>query len=126
MTPAKILKGLIAALLQTALTIVPEARAQAGAADKSLIEALSQLEQDHQLSLRFDKRESGEPAAWQPPLGSVRVHEWARRWASQEWIEWQPRTRTSAVEALARFVTLTLPSDDGTAEPTGAGRSRRW
>jgi integrase len=52
--------------------------------------------------------ESGEPAAWQPPVGSVRVHEWARRWASQEWIEWQPRTRTSAVEALARFVTLTV------------------
>jgi integrase len=51
---------------------------------------------------------SGEPDTWQTPLADLRVHEWARRWLGEQWQEWQPRTRTSAAEALARFVTLAL------------------
>ena len=48
---------------------------------------------------------SGEPESWQPALRDVRVREWARRWLGEQWQEWQPRTRASAVEALARFLT---------------------
>jgi integrase len=55
----------------------------------------------------FDN-ETGEPASWQPQATDVRVHEWARRWLADQWDEWQPRTRTSAVEALARFVPLAV------------------
>ena len=40
------------------------------------------------------------------PLAELGVHEWCRRWLTEQWSEWQPRTRTSAVEALARFVTI--------------------
>ena len=36
------------------------------------------------------------------------MHEWARRWLTEQWSEWQPRTRASAAEALARFVTLAV------------------
>ncbi len=56
---------------------------------------------------RFDEG-SGEPDAWQTPLADLRVHEWARRWLAEQWSEWQPRTRTSAAEALARFVTIAV------------------
>ncbi len=56
---------------------------------------------------RFDES-TGEPDAWQTPLADLRVHEWARRWLDEQWQEWQPRTRTSAVEALARLVTLAV------------------
>ena len=56
---------------------------------------------------RFDES-SGEPDAWQTPLGDLGVHEWARRWLTEQWAEWQPRTRTSAVEALARFTTIAI------------------
>ncbi|MFQ5556518.1 MAG: site-specific integrase, partial [Acidimicrobiales bacterium] len=48
--------------------------------------------------------DSGEPESWEPRAGDVRCHEWARRWLAEHWDEWQPRTRASAVEALARFV----------------------
>ena len=51
---------------------------------------------------------SGEPESWQPALRDVGVHEWARRWLSEQWSEWQPRTRTSATEALARFITIAV------------------
>jgi integrase len=56
---------------------------------------------------RFDAS-SGEPDSWQTPLADLGVHEWARRWVAEQWAEWQPRTRTSAVEALARFVTIAV------------------
>jgi integrase len=56
---------------------------------------------------RFDVT-SGEPESWQPALRDVGVHDWARRWLGEQWSEWQPRTRTSATEALARFVTLAV------------------
>ena len=29
-------------------------------------------------------------------------------WLTEQWSEWQPRTRASAVEALARFVTIAV------------------
>ena len=56
---------------------------------------------------RFDLV-SGEPVSWQPALRDVGVHDWARRWLGEQWSEWQPRTRTSATEALARFITLAV------------------
>ena len=56
---------------------------------------------------RFDES-SGEPDAWQTPLAELHVHEWARRWLAEQWPEWQPRTRASAVEALARFTTIAI------------------
>ena len=51
---------------------------------------------------------TGEPDGWVLPLAGMGVHEWVRRWLSEEWPEWAPRTRSSMVEALARFVTLTV------------------
>ena len=65
---------------------------------------------------RFDES-TGEPDAWQTPLGDLGVHEWARRWLADQWAEWQPRTRTSAVEALARFTTIATRA--GTKPPAG-------
>ncbi len=65
---------------------------------------------------RFDEF-SGEPDAWQTPLGDLGVHEWARRWLTEQWAEWQPRTRTSAVEALARFATIAVRA--GAKPPDG-------
>ena len=56
---------------------------------------------------RFDVA-SGEPESWQPALRDVGVHDWARRWLGEQWSEWQPRTRTSATEALARFITIAV------------------
>ena len=47
---------------------------------------------------------AGEPLSWQPSPDDVPVHVWARRWLIEEWPEWAPRTRTSALEALARCV----------------------
>ncbi len=49
---------------------------------------------------------TGEPLAWRPGPGDVQAHAWVRRWLAEEWPEWAPRTRASAVEALARFVPL--------------------
>ncbi|MFN0029777.1 MAG: tyrosine-type recombinase/integrase [Acidimicrobiales bacterium] len=51
---------------------------------------------------RFDQA-TGEPESWQAPLADMKVYEWARRWAADQWGEWQPRTRRSAAEALARL-----------------------
>ncbi|MEO6494356.1 MAG: site-specific integrase [Ilumatobacteraceae bacterium] len=65
---------------------------------------------------RFDES-SGEPDTWQTPLGDLGVHEWARRWLAEHWAEWQPRTRTSATEALARFVTIAIRA--GAKPPDG-------
>ncbi len=54
---------------------------------------------------------NGEPESWSPQASDVQCHEWARRWLAEQWHEWQPRTRFSAVEALARFVPLAVVSD---------------
>ena len=62
---------------------------------------------------RFDVA-SGEPESWQPALCDVGVHDWARRWLGEQWSEWQPRTRASATEALARFVSIAV---EPTAKP---------
>ena len=65
---------------------------------------------------RFDET-TGEPESWQTPLADIRVHEWSRRWLAEQWQEWQPRTRASATEALARFVTLAV--ERGAKTPEG-------
>lgn len=62
----------------------------------------------------FDET-TGEPESWQTPLRDVRVHEWSRRWLAEQWQEWQPRTRASATEALARFITIEV--NDGAKTP---------
>src|SRR5688572_5050683 len=48
---------------------------------------------------RFDRR-SGEPASWadQQTAVDLTVFEWCRRWLAEQWPEWQPRTRRSAIE----------------------------
>ena len=46
--------------------------------------------------------DTGEPSSWSLPLADLGVHRWVRRWLAEQWPEWQPRTRASAVEALAR------------------------
>jgi integrase len=66
--------------------------------------ALLQAVQDGE---RFDLA-TGEPESWQLPLAELPVHEWTRRWLADQWHEWQPRSRASASEALARFVTLAV------------------
>ena len=66
---------------------------------------------------RFD-REGGRPESWLPRGDEVSVHHWARRWLAEQWPEWQPRTRSSAVEAIARFVPLATPIDASLA-PAG-------
>jgi len=65
---------------------------------------------------RFDAT-TGEPESWQTPLAEIRVHEWSRRWLAEQWQEWQPRTRASATESLARFITLA--TDHGAKAPDG-------
>ena len=62
--------------------------------------------------------DTGEPESWLPQAGDVRCHEWARRWLAEQWPEWQPRTRASAVEALARFMPLAVVTD-APAPPAG-------
>lgn len=54
---------------------------------------------------RFDMRE-GVPVSWLPAADAIQVHEWARLWVREEWVEWAPRTRDSQVEGLYRFVPL--------------------
>ena len=49
---------------------------------------------------------TGEPLDWAPSPGDVTIYEWTRRWAAEQWDEWQPRSRASALEALSRFVPL--------------------
>ena len=51
---------------------------------------------------------TGEPESWTPAEQPLSVFEWACRWLREQWPEWQPRTRRSATEALARFVVLAV------------------
>lgn len=61
--------------------------------------------------------ESGEPLSWQPEEGDTQVHLWVRRWLAEQWPEWRPRTRVSAIEALARFVPLAAHPSAATPPP---------
>jgi hypothetical protein len=65
---------------------------------------------------RFDIH-SGEPASWNPASAEMRLHVWARRWLAEQWPEWQPRTRDSAVEALTRLIPLVVSPDASPAPP---------
>jgi len=56
---------------------------------------------------RFDLT-TGEPAQWLEGAEDLAVHEWARTWVAEQWPEWQPRTRRSAIEALTRFLPLVV------------------
>ncbi len=76
----------------------------------------SLLMQAVQAGGRFDET-TGEPESWQTPLREVRVHEWSRRWLAEQWQEWQPRTRVSATESLARFITIA--TEHGAKTPEG-------
>ena len=76
----------------------------------------SLLMQAVQAGGRFDET-TGEPEAWQTPLREVRVHEWSRRWLAEQWQEWQPRTRVSATESLAPFITIA--TEHGAKVPEG-------
>jgi integrase len=51
---------------------------------------------------------TGEPESWLPGDSDTQIHAWARQWLAEQWAEWQPRTRNSATEALARFVPLVV------------------
>ena len=62
--------------------------------------------------------DSGEPASWAGPSDDPTVYDWARRWLAEQWQEWQPRTRTSAVEAIARFVPLVADLDASPPPPS--------
>jgi integrase len=62
--------------------------------------------------------DTAEPARWAPPPPSIQMHHWARRWLAEQWDEWQPRTRASAIEVLVRFVPLVTHGD---AEPPPDG-----
>lgn len=65
----------------------------------------------------FDEK-IGEPLSWLPKEGDTQIHEWARRWLAEQWHEWAPRTRASAVEAICRFVPLVVASN-APAPPAG-------
>jgi len=52
--------------------------------------------------------DTGEPVSLLPGSSDTPIHLWARRWLAEQWPEWQPRTRTSAVDALVRFVPLAV------------------
>lgn len=58
---------------------------------------------------------TGEPISWAPQPDEARLHEWARSWLAEQRDEWAPRTRTSMIEALVRFIPLAVPS--GTPPP---------
>ena len=61
---------------------------------------------------RFDTT-TCEPESWLLSLSDLTVYEWARRWLDEQWVEWQPRTRTSAVESLSKLVMLTVSTPVG-------------
>ena len=74
----------------------------------------SELIVAHDRGERFD-RASGEPLSWAPSPADVTVMGWARRWVAEQWEDWQPRTRASAVEALSRFVPFAVR--EGAVDP---------
>jgi len=64
---------------------------------------------------RFDET-TGDPSSWQPSLSDMNVCDWARRWLVEQWVEWQPRTRDSAVESLAKLVIVAADAKVGSSE----------
>src|SRR5260221_14052926 len=46
---------------------------------------------------------TGEPASWQSQPGETPAHDWVRQWLAEQWPEWAPRTRGSALEAMTRL-----------------------
>ena len=60
---------------------------------------------------------TGEPVSWGPAPRDVRLHDWCRQWLGGQWAEWQPRTRRTYVETIARFVVIA--ADSGTHRPQG-------
>ncbi|MGH9184405.1 MAG: hypothetical protein ACRD0U_01085, partial [Acidimicrobiales bacterium] len=66
---------------------------------------------------RFD-HDTGEPMSWQPLPDEIQAHDWARRWLAEQWNEWAPRTRASAVEAITRLLPL-LVSPTAPEPPAG-------
>ena len=71
---------------------------------------------------RFDLT-SGEPTSWRRQTEDLTVHQWAQRWVAEQWPEWQPRTRRSAMEALTRFLPLVVR--DGAPKPPATLRSKK-
>jgi integrase len=61
---------------------------------------------------RFDTT-TCEPESWLLSLSDLTVYEWARRWLGEQWVEWQPRTRTSAVESLSKLVMIAVSTPVG-------------
>ena len=74
---------------------------------------------------RFD-RVTGEPESWGTAPDERPVFRWAREWLAEQWSEWQPRTRASAIEAMSRFVPLvhhrTVPTRRRSYGRTSFGR----
>lgn len=70
---------------------------------------------------RFDPA-TGEPASWMPAATSPTVFEWAKTWLAEQWPEWQPRTRRSAIEAIARLVVHAV--DDRAGHPPAGTRAQ--
>ena len=61
---------------------------------------------------------SGEPESWRPQPVDTRIHDWAQRWLAEQWPEWQPRTRASAVRG-ARSVRAIRGGQNGSGAPPG-------
>lgn len=64
---------------------------------------------------RFDAS-TFEPTSWQASLSDMNLYGWARRWLEEQWVEWQPRTRNSAVESLAKLVMIAADANVGRAD----------
>jgi len=65
--------------------------------------------------------DSGEPVSWAPAPEHIRAHAWARQWLAEQWPTWAPRSRHSAVEAIARLVPLVV-AEGAPAAPEGMRR----
>ena len=86
---------------------------------------------------KFDTA-TGEPGSWQVPLSDMTLYAWGRRWLSEQWVEWQPRTRKSAIESLAKLVMLAVNAPVGKRDaelrrylydafpPDSTTRDSRW
>lgn len=59
---------------------------------------------------RFDPT-GGRPESWAGAGGDLRCHDWVRRFINDQWDEWQPRTRRSAIEEMSRLIPLLTRPD---------------
>jgi hypothetical protein len=69
---------------------------------------------------RFD-RATGEPESWGTAPEERPLVTWVREWLAEQWPEWQPRTRHSAIEAMSRFIPLVRQA--GAPEPPAVLRT---